>query len=153
KAYEYFLFPEAKPSAIEIGTERLFGCAAILPAISQVKGVTRTQERVFFCLQRPFEDGGVLAVFIGIQAARALDAHLDVETGCCARRKARRSGDEFVENAEIAKFQMIAANLSAMMVDRPMPNRDIIKVGVQLCLEHLRAKSLFADENIIRVND
>ena len=37
------------------------------------------------------------------------------------------------------------------MADRPQPNRDMIKVGVQLGLERLRAKAWFADENIIRV--
>src|SRR5262249_36535471 len=50
KADEHLLVPEAETGAIEIRGESLFGVPVVLPALRQVKGVARAQERIFLGL-------------------------------------------------------------------------------------------------------
>jgi hypothetical protein len=58
-----------------------------------------------------------------------------------------------VEDASKAKLEPIAAYLRTVMIDRAMPNGDMVEVGLQFGLKRRRIKAIVTDENIIGVYD
>ena len=66
---------------------------------------------------------------MGGLASCALDPCFDVKTRRRRGRMTLWSLNELVQDASVTKIQMIAAKLRAIMLDRILPNLEVIEIG------------------------